>query len=65
MLASDPQAHIDEALAKEKDLADSVAAAAAAKAACDEIKRDLAANPSPGKQATLGAVLAEAEKEAS
>ena len=64
MLAADPEAQINDAIAKEKELADTTAAAAAAKAACEELKKELAADPSPEKQAALGPKLAEAEKEA-
>lgn len=64
MLAAAPEAHINEAIAKEKELADTTAAAVAAKAACEEIKKELAADPSPKKEAALAPKLAEAEKEA-
>jgi uncharacterized protein (DUF2336 family) len=64
MLASDPEAHINEAIAKEKELAETTAAAVAAQAACEEIKKELAADASPEKEAALGPKLAEAEKEA-
>jgi hypothetical protein len=49
MLSADPEAHINEAIAKENELADQLAAAAAAKAALDNIEQELAADPSPEK----------------
>jgi len=64
MAPQDAETRADEvALDKAKQLADTLAALAAAKAALEELKKALASEPSPEKQAELGAKLAEAEKD--